>query len=142
MKIIFNKYSYTLKSRMKIYQQFCITIIYSYKMICDWRYFMFWEQKYHMHIFITSLLTWYQTIMLNSFFHYNQFNHMVISELHAKLIQQRWEEDDMVKMTMNDFVSRLCLLPNAFLNARVNAGLFAKFHLLLSLFYIEKRVLF
>ena len=49
---------------------------------------------------------------------------MVISELHAKLIQQQWEEDDMVKMTMNDFMSRLCLLPNAFLNARVIAGLF------------------
>ena len=48
---------------------------------------------------------------------------MVISELYAKLIQQRWEEDDMLKMTMNDFVSRLCLLPNAFLNARVNPGL-------------------
>ena len=64
---------------------------------------------------------------------------MVISELHAKLIQQRWEEDDMVKMTMNDFVSRLCLLPNAFLNARVNAGLFVtKFNFLFLLFYIEK----
>ena len=48
---------------------------------------------------------------------------MVISKLYAKLIQQRWEEDDMLKMTMNDFVSRLCLLLNAFLNARVKTGL-------------------
>ena len=48
---------------------------------------------------------------------------MVISELYAKLIQQRWEENDMLKMTMNDFVSRLCLLLNVFLNARVKTGL-------------------
>ena len=62
--------------------------------------------------------------MLNKNLRYNQFNHMVISELHAKLIQQRREEYGMLKVTMNDFVSRLCLLPNAFLNARVIAGLF------------------
>ena len=56
---------------------------------------------------------------------------MVISELHAKLIQQlnKDEEDNyMLKVTMNDFVSRLCLLFNAFLNARVKSGFFGGYY--------------
>ena len=58
----------------------------------------------------------------------NSFNHMVISELHAKLIQQLNKDEEgqlhELKVTMNDFVSRLCLLFNVFLNARVKSGCF------------------
>ena len=53
---------------------------------------------------------------------------MVILILYAKLIQQLnnnndEEDNDMLKMTMNDFVSRLCLLLNVCLNASVSGFL-------------------
>ena len=65
---------------------------------------------------------------------------MVISELYAKLIQQLnnnndEEDNDMLKMTMNDFVSRLCLLLNVYLNASVSG--FLPFFVLKSGFFIS-----
>ena len=65
---------------------------------------------------------------------------MVILILYAKLIQQLnnnndEEDNDMLKMTMNDFVSRLCLLLNVYLNASVSG--FLSFFVLKSGFLIS-----
>ena len=45
--------------------------------------------KLFVHIFITKSFNMITNNNAQQFFYYNQFNHMVISELHAKLIQQR-----------------------------------------------------